>query len=117
MEVTGVVRESSARRLAFIDLSTEADARAVVSRRVAVEAEGRFDLSKQISRCALYRLEERLHIFAWTYHHAVADSWTLRLLQEQFCAVYRALLEGATPDDSKATPYTAYVDWVANQDR
>jgi hypothetical protein len=116
LEMTGVVRSPSPRHLDVIDLSAEADAQAVVNRRVA-EAEVQFDLSKQVSRCALYRFEKRVHVFAWTYHHVVADSWTLRLLQEQFCAIYRVLLEGATPNQSKATPYSAYVDWIANQDQ
>ncbi|HLG54331.1 MAG TPA: condensation domain-containing protein [Vicinamibacterales bacterium] len=110
------VRESSATPISVVDLSAEGDPRALVSQRITADAEARLDLSKQVSRCALYRLEERLYVFAWTYHHAVADSWTLRLLQEQFCDVYRALLDG-TPDGAKASPYSAYADWIASQDR
>lgn len=116
LEATCVIRKFVTPRIVEIDLSAIPDARAVLSRHVKADAESRFDLSRQVSRCTLYRLEERLHVFAWTYHHAVADSWTLRVLQEHFCAIYRALLEGRQ-DGLKATPYTAYIEWIASQDR
>lgn len=111
LEWTAVVRACSGPCATFVDLSAETNARAVVERRVAEDGAVGFDLSRQSSRCTLYRLNERLHVFAWTYHHVVADSWTLRVLQEQFCALYLGLA------DCTATPYTAYVDWIARQDR
>ena len=114
--ISALVVESLIPQLAFIDLSAEPDARAIVNRRASADARIRFDLSKQVSRCSLYRLGDRLHLFTWTYHHVLADSWTLRLLQEQFCAIYRALSEGRV-DGSRATPYAAYVDCIASQDQ
>jgi hypothetical protein len=85
-------------------------------RRADADARRPFNPAREVSRCALYRLDDCLHVFSWTYHHALADSWTLRLLQVQFCAIYRGLSEGRV-GAQKATPYSAYVRWIEDQDR
>jgi hypothetical protein len=109
------IRISLVPELPFHDLSERHGAREAAMRRIAADAQAPFDPSQNLSRCALYRLGRHLHIFSWTYHHALADSWTLYLLQEHFCAIYRGLQEG--PEIAQEpTPYSDYVRWIAKQD-
>lgn len=109
------IRASVAPELPFHDFSDRREARETAMRRNAVNVRRPFHPSQEVSRCALYRLNERLHVFSWTYHHALADSWTLHLLQEHFCAIYRGLQEGGEVE-AEAAPYSGYVRWIADQD-
>jgi hypothetical protein len=111
-----VAHRAAAPKLPFHDLSTTPDARAIAMRRIEADARRPLDPAREVSRCSLYRLDDRLHVFSWIYHHVLADSWTLRLLQQQFCSIYRGLMEGRVPEQ-KTTPYSDYVRWIEDQDR
>ncbi|WP_162795676.1 condensation domain-containing protein [Nonomuraea lactucae] len=98
---------------AFRDLRAARDPRALVERFAAYDVTRGLDLPAQTSRCHLFRLSATEHVLVWTYHHAIADSWTLRLLQDEFCEIYR---RGTAPDP-KAPSITSYLDWVGAQDQ
>lgn len=102
--------------LAVRDIAGEPDPPALVERFAARELIRGFDLATQTSRCRLFRLSPREHVFVWTYHHAIADSWALRLLQDQFCEVYRDLFCFDRRPDIRAPSFKAYLDWVDAQD-
>ncbi|NHZ36787.1 condensation domain-containing protein [Massilia rubra] len=109
------IRPSCVPALPFHDLSDRREPRETARRKIAADAHAPLDPSQHVSRCALYRLAPQDHVFSWTYHHALADSWTLHLLQQHFCAIYRAIQEGRAIAQP-ATPYSDYVRFISAQD-
>lgn len=104
--------------VAVVDLSGERNPASEAENCVAAAAQRNFDVSRSLSTCSLYRLGDREHVFAWTYHHVLADSWTLRFIMDEFCALYAT---GDAADlhraDAAAGPgYSDYARWVTSGD-
>lgn len=98
------------------DVSDTDDPLGVIDRFAALDVARGFDLSSQTSRCSLFRTGPADHVFVWTHHHLVADSWTLRLFQETFCETYRELFLSSRLPEGNAPSLRGYLDWVAHQD-
>ncbi|MGW5637254.1 amino acid adenylation domain-containing protein, partial [Streptomyces sp. NPDC003832] len=64
-------------------------------------------------RCALIRLGEHRHRLVLTFHHIVADGWSLPVLHRELMACYGT----DTPDLPEVAPYEGFLRRLAAQDR
>ncbi|MFC9156620.1 non-ribosomal peptide synthase/polyketide synthase [Streptomyces bauhiniae] len=99
------------------DLTAEPDPAARQARADAVaagERARRFDLARPpLVRCALIRLTGERSRLVLTFHHIVADGWSLPVLHRELLALY-----GEHPEPlPEVTPYRAYLRRVAGADR
>ncbi|MFF0383225.1 non-ribosomal peptide synthase/polyketide synthase [Streptomyces sp. NPDC004286] len=99
------------------DLTTEPDPTTRHARADAVAAEERarrFDLARPpLVRCALIRLTDERSRLILTFHHIVADGWSLPVLHRELLALY-----GEHPEPlPEVTPYRAYLRRIAGADR
>nr|WP_239149042.1 non-ribosomal peptide synthase/polyketide synthase [Streptomyces sp. SID12501] len=80
----------------------------------AAERARRFDLANPpLMRCALIRLDEHRSRLLLTFHHIVADGWSLPVLHRELMAAY-----GDTPAAlPQPAPYSAYLRRLATADR
>ncbi|MFF3935180.1 amino acid adenylation domain-containing protein [Streptomyces phaeofaciens] len=73
-----------------------------------------FDLAAPpLLRCALVRLGARRSRLVLTFHHIVADGWSLPVLHRELMAYYGT----DTPPLADVTPYRAFLRRLAEQDR
>jgi len=85
---------------------------------IKAEREQGFDLSSPpLMRFTIIQLEERVHQFAWSFHHAVLDGWSGPILLKQVLAFYHAFCAGRDLDLELGRPYRDYIDWLEKQDR
>ncbi|MEP0264571.1 amino acid adenylation domain-containing protein [Dokdonia sp.] len=50
-----------------------------------------FDLSKDVPlRVAVFKLEENLYHYLWSYHHIILDAWSINILVDEFIDIYTA---------------------------
>jgi len=71
---------------------------AEAERITAAEARERFDLSQgPLIRSRLLQLEHEHHTLLVTFHHAIADGWSVGILTRDLGAYYEGLLAGTTP--------------------
>ena len=64
----------------------------------------------------LVRIAKDRHRFAWKYHHAILDGWSVALLVEDLFRTYEALGRGAPPISVPPIPYGVYLDWLTSRD-
>ncbi|MFE0673058.1 amino acid adenylation domain-containing protein [Streptomyces sp. NPDC058867] len=73
-----------------------------------------FDLTAPpLLRCALIRLGEDRSRLVLTFHHIVADGWSLPVLHRELMACYGT----DTPALAEVAPYSAFLRRLAGQDR
>ncbi len=100
-----------------VDLAAEGDPTAGRTLAAAVAAEERahrFDLAHPpLIRCALIRFGEDRSRLVLTFHHIVADGWSLPVLHRELLALYG---ENPTPLPDVA-PYRGYLRRIAGADR
>ncbi|AVV46997.1 non-ribosomal peptide synthetase [Streptomyces sp. P3] len=99
-----------------IDLShQDAALRETLGKAVAEdERAAGFDLAAPpLLRCALLRLDGRRSRLVLTFHHIVADGWSLPVLHRELMAFYG----DDTPALDDVTPYRAFLRRLAGQDR
>ncbi|MFI9820561.1 amino acid adenylation domain-containing protein [Streptomyces sp. NPDC052013] len=73
-----------------------------------------FDLAAPpLLRCALVRLGEHRSRLLLTFHHIVADGWSLPVLHRELMAYYGT----DAPPLAEVTPYRAFLRRLAGQDR
>nr|WQM80062.1 non-ribosomal peptide synthetase [Streptomyces sp.] len=71
----------------------------------------RFDLARPPAlRATLLRAAGRRHVFVLTAHHILLDGWSWPIAVRELFTLYA----GDTPPP--ATPYRAYLDWLATRD-
>ncbi|MCX5087583.1 non-ribosomal peptide synthase/polyketide synthase [Streptomyces sp. NBC_00365] len=100
-----------------VDLAAQDDGtvrRALAEAVAADERADRFDLTRPpLVRCALIRFGEDRGRLILTFHHIVADGWSLPVLHRELLALYG---ENPTPLPVVA-PYRAYLRRIAGADR
>ena len=86
---------------------------AAVAGAVRREWEEPFDLSRgPVLRLKLLRLGEREHILLLTFHHIVADGWSVGVFNREFAALYEAYCEGREdPLEPLAVQYADFALW------
>ncbi|MFJ9247502.1 non-ribosomal peptide synthase/polyketide synthase [Streptomyces sp. NPDC101776] len=100
-----------------VDLSAQDDPtvrRALAEAVAADERAHRFDLAHPpLIRCALIRFGEDRSRLVLTFHHIIADGWSLPVLHRELLALYG---ENPTPLTGVA-PYRGYLRRIAGADR
>ena len=96
-----------------LDLSAHGDAEAQAHRLAEEEAGRPFDLRDgPLLRLTLLRLAAEDHVLLLTLHHIVSDGWSIRVLMDEFAALYSAALVGnqaALP--ALPVQYADYAQW------
>ncbi|WP_343243644.1 non-ribosomal peptide synthase/polyketide synthase [Streptomyces sp. SID13726] len=100
-----------------VDLTAQDDStvrRALAEAIAADERAHRFDLARPpLMRCALIRLGEDRSRLVLTFHHIIADGWSLPVLHRELLALY-----GENPAPlPEVAPYRAYLGRIAGADR
>jgi amino acid adenylation domain-containing protein len=67
-------------------------------------------------RIALFQLGDAHFRFLLTYHHALLDGRSVRIVLRELFDLYDALAAGRDVELPPAHPYREYVDWLARQD-
>ncbi|MBB4635036.1 non-ribosomal peptide synthetase/type I polyketide synthase [Longimicrobium terrae] len=97
------------------DLSraTPAEREAVVERRAAESVARPFDLAAgPLFRASLLRLAEDDHALLLSVHHAVADGWSMAVLDTELGALYEAFRRGdPSPLPEPPVQYADYAAW------
>ncbi|MGW1753126.1 non-ribosomal peptide synthase/polyketide synthase [Streptomyces mirabilis] len=100
-----------------VDLAAQDDGavrRALAEAVAAEERAHRFDLARPpLVRCALIRFGEDRSRLVLTFHHIVADGWSLPILHRELLALYG---DNPTPLPEVA-PYRGYLRRIAGADR
>ncbi|MDX2694240.1 non-ribosomal peptide synthetase [Streptomyces ipomoeae] len=99
-----------------VDLSTQdGEVREALGDAVAADERTRgFDLTAPpLLRCALIRLGERRSRLVLTFHHIVADGWSLPVLHRELMAYYGT----DTPPLPEVAPYRAFLRRLGERDR
>jgi amino acid adenylation domain-containing protein len=82
------------------------------------EESGRgFDLARPpLMRCTLVRWEAETWKMVWSYHHLIADGWSLTRLFSEAVACYAAFREGREPQLEAPHRFGSYIAWLQRQD-
>ena len=84
-------------------------------RRIRLETSREFDLGKApLLRVALFRVSENDQVLVVTFHHTVADGWSLGIFWRELETAYiAATASGARPLDGSipAAPYADFARW------
>ncbi|AUY52497.1 non-ribosomal peptide synthetase, partial [Streptomyces sp. CB01881] len=85
----------------------------VVRQLAAAEADRRFDLARgPLFRSLLLRLAPDEHVLLISFHHIVADGWSMSVLLGEITARYTAAVEGTTAAlPELAAQYADYAIW------
>lgn len=69
-----------------------------------------------LMRAALFRVGAGAYRFVWTHHHILLDGWSVGLVLKAVLQLYGAELQGAPSPVLPSLPFSAYVDWLDQQD-
>ncbi|SFO82514.1 non-ribosomal peptide synthase domain TIGR01720/amino acid adenylation domain-containing protein [Ectopseudomonas composti] len=96
-----------------LDLSAHGDAEAQAHRLAEEEAGRPFDLRDgPLLRLTLLRLGAEDHVLLLTLHHIVSDGWSIRVLMDEFAALYSAALAGNQATlPALPVQYADYAQW------
>ncbi|AVF26547.1 non-ribosomal peptide synthase/polyketide synthase [Paenibacillus larvae] len=76
-----------------------------------------FDLMRDVlMRISVFRIEDRLYRLIWSFHHILMDGWCLSLITNEVFNHYLALKERRDTEQTYATPYSRYIEWLEQQD-
>ncbi len=76
-----------------------------------------FDLGKApLVRLTLARVGETAYRFVCTFHHAIADGWSIDLLTRELSQLYAAERAGRTLALAERRPFRDYVAWLRRRD-
>ena len=67
-------------------------------------------------RVTLLRRGPNDFVFVWTFHHALLDGRSHRLVLEEAFAAYEAFRDGNEPSLPPTRPFGEFVDWLQQQD-
>ena len=68
-----------------------------------------------ISRFRLIHLEEETYQFIWSFHHLLADGWSIPILWQEVLSCYQANCQGESPRLDPVRPYRDYIAWLQSQ--
>ena len=96
----------------------EDEARAALEELLLADRTRGFALDRPpLARATLVRTGERSRWLVWTFHHLVADGWSLPVLLHEMAELYAAAAEERPSSLAPAPPYRDYVAWLATRDR
>ncbi len=76
-----------------------------------------FNLAKApLLRFHLIRLKDDLYQFIWSFHHLLADGWSMPIILREAFYVYENLVKGQPIQLPPVRPYKDYITWLQKQD-
>ncbi|AFY36084.1 amino acid adenylation domain-containing protein [Calothrix sp. PCC 7507] len=69
-----------------------------------------------LMRLALFRLQESVYQFIWTFHHALLDGRSLSVIIKELFTLYDAFCEGKDLQLPQPHPYQDHIAWLHQQD-
>lgn len=103
-------------QLEIRNIMDEQDKESYIERCVQIEADKNFDLSKETFRCVLFKITSDKYVFLCTFHHLIADAWTLKILGHDFSRIYYDLSENLRRDYERYN-YSSYLEWIDKQSK
>ena len=108
------IHEFEPRALELVDLTANADSEHAAERLAQKDADGSFDLFHgPLFRTKLLRLGAQDHILVITFHHIVADGWSLGVFFGELTELYETFRRGETPRTEE--PPIQYADFAVWQ--
>ena len=75
-----------------------------------------FDLLQApLSRFRLIQLQDSTYHFIWSFHHLLADGWSIPIIWREVLTCYQAACQGETPVLPPIRPYRDYIAWLQIQ--
>jgi amino acid adenylation domain-containing protein len=75
-----------------------------------------FELEKSpLLRVHIVKLEEQHHCLILTFHHIIADGWSIAILLRELAAIYTAKCQNISCQLPQPVKYSEYVQWQASQ--
>jgi amino acid adenylation domain-containing protein/non-ribosomal peptide synthase protein (TIGR01720 family) len=95
------------------DVSASNDAEATALEKATALARIPFDLSEgPLIRARLFRTRHDRHLFSLTFHHIIADAWSMRVLMRDLSAYYEAAVSGVAAQlPPLAIQYADFAAW------
>ena len=76
-----------------------------------------FDLLQPpISRFRLVQLQDNTHQFIWSFHHVLADGWSIPIIWQEVLTCYQANCRQTAPALPPLRPYRDHIAWLKSQD-
>jgi amino acid adenylation domain-containing protein len=69
-----------------------------------------------LMRIAMFREDDELFSFVWSFHHLVLDGWSVGLLIKEVFENYEGYLRGRRVEREAVRPYRDYIHWLSQQD-
>ena len=66
-----------------------------------------------LMRARILQLEEHQHLLLLSFHHLIADGWSIGVIVRELSICYAAALQGSDGQLSPPMPYRRYVEWLA----
>jgi amino acid adenylation domain-containing protein/non-ribosomal peptide synthase protein (TIGR01720 family) len=66
-----------------------------------------------LMRARILQLEEQQHLLLLSFHHLIADGWSIGVIVRELSICYAAALQGNDGQLSPPMPYRRYVEWLA----
>lgn len=80
------------------------------------EASQGFNLSKEVFRVSLYRINTQDHLLVSTLHHIASDGWSMGILVKELAALYQAYSQSqASPLPDLPIQYADFAHWQLQQ--
>lgn len=97
----------------YLDKSSPDTSGLTIEQLMRDEAQRPFDLTAgPLLRATLLRLEKTRHILLFTFHHIIADDWSLSIFFRELSTLYDAYLRGApSPLADPVMQYSDYTLW------
>jgi amino acid adenylation domain-containing protein len=114
-ELVQVISDGDTPRLQVVDLAElKPEQRDTEAKRLAEQQARRpFDLEQgPLLRSELLKLDDEDHVLLLTFHHIVADGWSVSIVGKELSALYGAFHHGApSPLDELAIQYADFAVW------
>ena len=68
-----------------------------------------------ISRFQLIHFEKETYQFIWSFHHLLADGWSIPILWQEVLSCYQANCRGESLQLNPLRPYRDYIAWLQSQ--
>ncbi|MEV2607285.1 amino acid adenylation domain-containing protein [Paenibacillus larvae] len=76
-----------------------------------------FNLAEDaLLRVTVLQTEEETHRIIWSFHHILMDGWCLPIIIKEWLEQYDVLLGKKQAKHVMVTPYSRYMEWLAEQD-
>jgi amino acid adenylation domain-containing protein/non-ribosomal peptide synthase protein (TIGR01720 family) len=117
---TQVIHPSFQLEVPVIDLSLLSSEAQALNTETSIEASAKQLIpigDLPLLRIKVLRLTEREHIILLTFHHIIADGWSIGIFLKELTALYGDRTHGRTPDlPELAIQYADFATWQRTQD-